>query len=202
MQADAETMNAQRAMSRKTFDDRVSGNAPALPVLLRQSLIAAGAELVCPPSGHGIARSRLWIIVRKVHMPVPFQSVRRRLIRPRWIAACAAATFSIPAAHAAPVLMVSIDGLRPGDLLEADQRGIRPPNLSRLMAADARIAVTLIQLYYPGFITVHFGDLEDAEHKSGPGSPEANAALNRIDELSPPRQKRHAWPLGYASELR
>jgi predicted AlkP superfamily pyrophosphatase or phosphodiesterase len=36
------------------------------------------------------------------------------------------------AANAAPVLMVSIDGLRPGDVLEADKRGIKLPNLTKL----------------------------------------------------------------------
>jgi predicted AlkP superfamily pyrophosphatase or phosphodiesterase len=237
-----------------------------------------------------------------------------------WIAVCAAAAFCIPSAQATPVLLISIDGLRPGDVLEAEQRGIKLPNLSRLVAngthaqgvtgilptftlpshatlvtgvsparhgivnntefwpkdqvaaqsynfassikvptlwdaahakglvtasvdwpstlgspsidhdfsfwsypttgqpddalyqrqlngpalvnaleaklgplhfargenvdqegEDARIAVTLIQLYHPGFITVHFGDLDEAEHKYGPGSPEAKAALEMID---------------------
>ena len=37
-------------------------------------------------------------------------------------------------ACAAPVLMVSIDGLRPGDVLEADARGLKIPALKRLMA--------------------------------------------------------------------
>ena len=38
------------------------------------------------------------------------------------------------AAEAAPVLMISIDGLRPADVLEADQRGIKLPTLSKLVA--------------------------------------------------------------------
>jgi predicted AlkP superfamily pyrophosphatase or phosphodiesterase len=46
---------------------------------------------------------------------------------------------------------------------------------------DARIAATLIQLYRPGLITVHFSALDEAEHKFGPGSPEAKAALEGID---------------------
>jgi predicted AlkP superfamily pyrophosphatase or phosphodiesterase len=37
-------------------------------------------------------------------------------------------------AQAAPVLMVSIDGLRPGDVLEADARGLKLPALKKLMA--------------------------------------------------------------------
>lgn len=37
-------------------------------------------------------------------------------------------------AQAAPVLMISIDGLRPGDVLEADKRGFTVPELKKLMA--------------------------------------------------------------------
>lgn len=40
-------------------------------------------------------------------------------------------------AHAAPVLMISIDGLRPADLLEAEQRGLKIPTLRRLLARGA-----------------------------------------------------------------
>ena len=36
------------------------------------------------------------------------------------------------AANAEPLLMVSIDGLRPADVLDAEQRGIKLPNLTRL----------------------------------------------------------------------
>jgi hypothetical protein len=32
-------------------------------------------------------------------------------------------------AKSAPVLMISVDGLRPGDVLEAAQRGVTAPNL-------------------------------------------------------------------------
>ncbi len=238
----------------------------------------------------------------------------------REITACVAAVLCITGAQAAPVMLISIDGLRPGDVLEADRRGINLPNLSRLVAngshaqgvvgvlptftlpshatlitgvsparhgivnnvefwpkdqvaaqsynlaasikvptlwdaahakglvtasvewpsslgspgidhdfsvwsypttgqpddelyqrqlngpsqvrtleaklgslhfthrenvgeesEDARVAVALIQLYHPGLITVHFGALDEAEHKFGPGSPEAKAALEGID---------------------
>jgi predicted AlkP superfamily pyrophosphatase or phosphodiesterase len=40
-------------------------------------------------------------------------------------------------AGAAPVLLISIDGLRPGDLLEADKRGLRIPNLRTFLAGGA-----------------------------------------------------------------
>src|ERR1700761_9406491 len=38
------------------------------------------------------------------------------------------------AAQAAPVLMISIDGLRPGDVLDADARGFTAPALKKLVA--------------------------------------------------------------------
>lgn len=48
---------------------------------------------------------------------------------------------------------------------------------------DERIASYLIRHYRPGFTTVHFGALDEAEHKFGPGSPQARAALETIDGL-------------------
>ena len=52
-----------------------------------------------------------------------------------WTAALALATgLFLPAlAMAAPVLMISIDGLRPLDVIEADKRGFEAPNLRRMM---------------------------------------------------------------------
>lgn len=44
-----------------------------------------------------------------------------------------AAVAAIPAAaRAAPVLMISIDGLRPADIIDADKRGLKVPNLRKL----------------------------------------------------------------------
>ena len=48
--------------------------------------------------------------------------------------ALAASLLATAAAQAAPVLMISIDGLRPLDVIEADQRGFETPNLHRIMA--------------------------------------------------------------------
>lgn len=48
-------------------------------------------------------------------------------------------------------------------------------------AEDERIAERLILDVKPGFATVHFGGLDEAEHKYGPGSPQAKAALETID---------------------
>jgi len=64
------------------------------------------------------------------------------------------------AAHAAPVLMISIDGLRPGDVLEADQRGLRIPTLRKL-AADGMTASgvknALPTVTYPNHTTLITG---------------------------------------------
>jgi predicted AlkP superfamily pyrophosphatase or phosphodiesterase len=47
----------------------------------------------------------------------------------------AAGLLAVPAiAQAAPVLMISIDGLRPGDVLDADARGFSAPVLKKLVA--------------------------------------------------------------------
>ncbi|MEI6642348.1 MAG: ectonucleotide pyrophosphatase/phosphodiesterase [Novosphingobium sp.] len=45
-----------------------------------------------------------------------------------------ASTAATGAAHAAPVLLISIDGLRPADVLEAEKRGLKVPNLRRFLA--------------------------------------------------------------------
>ena len=51
------------------------------------------------------------------------------------LAAATTATVALShAAAAAPVLMISIDGLRPADVLDADQRGLKLPNLRKLAA--------------------------------------------------------------------
>ena len=42
-----------------------------------------------------------------------------------------------PGASAHPVLLISIDGLRPGDVLEAEARGLKLPNLRRMVAEGA-----------------------------------------------------------------
>lgn len=46
---------------------------------------------------------------------------------------------------------------------------------------DLRIAAKLIEETRPEFATVHFGSVDEAEHKFGPGSPEAKVALETVD---------------------
>jgi len=65
--------------------------------------------------------------------------LRGRMLRDRAASALAgvAALLSAAAAHAAPVLMISIDGLRPADVLEADKRGVKVPTLQSLVRHGA-----------------------------------------------------------------
>ena len=70
------------------------------------------------------------------------------------------ALFSVGAASAAPVLMISIDGLRPGDVIEADKRGLKIPTL-RALARDGAYATAvhgvLPTLTYPSHTTLITG---------------------------------------------
>ena len=62
--------------------------------------------------------------------------------------------------HAAPVLMISIDGLRPGDLAAADARGLKIPTLRALAAAGAyahTVRGVLPTLTYPSHTTLITG---------------------------------------------
>ena len=63
-------------------------------------------------------------------------------------------------AHAAPVLMISIDGLRPGDVLDADARGIKVPNLQRMAReglAARGVRDALPSVTYPNHTTLVTG---------------------------------------------
>jgi predicted AlkP superfamily pyrophosphatase or phosphodiesterase len=66
---------------------------------------------------------------------------------------------AVPAA-AAPVLMISVDGLRPADVIEAEKRGVAVPTLKAIMAkgayAEAVIGVTPT-LTYPSHTTLITG---------------------------------------------
>lgn len=59
-----------------------------------------------------------------------------------------------------PVLMISIDGLRPGDVIEAEQRGMRLPNLRRFLSEGAHasgVTGVLPTLTYPSHTTLITG---------------------------------------------
>ncbi|WP_157215719.1 alkaline phosphatase family protein [Flavisphingomonas formosensis] len=75
------------------------------------------------------------------------------------LAAFAAAAGAGPA-EAAPVLLVSLDGLRPADVIEADARGIKVPVLRRIMAEGAYssgVRGVLPTLTYPSHATLITG---------------------------------------------
>ena len=67
---------------------------------------------------------------------------------------------------AEPVLLISIDGLQPGDVIEAEKRGIAIPNLKRFMTegsfATAVIGV-LPTVTYPSHVTLLKG-VSPAKH--------------------------------------
>lgn len=63
-------------------------------------------------------------------------------------------------ARAAPVLLISIDGLRPADVLEADARGLKVPNLRRFLAEGSYatgVVGVLPTLTYPSHTTLITG---------------------------------------------
>ena len=82
------------------------------------------------------------------------------LARLSLILAAAASCIAAAPASARPVLLISIDGLRPGDVAEAEQRGLKIPNLRRFLAegsyADGVVGV-LPTVTYPSHTTLLTG---------------------------------------------
>ena len=67
--------------------------------------------------------------------------------------------FASPVA-AAPVLLISIDGLRPGDVIEAEQRGLKVPNLRRFLVQGSyatAVRGVLPTVTYPSHTTLITG---------------------------------------------
>ncbi len=72
-------------------------------------------------------------------------------------------------AFAGPVLMISVDGLRPGDVIEAEKIGLAVPNLKHMMAAGAYaegVTGVLPTLTYPSHTTLVTG-AAPARHRVG-----------------------------------
>lgn len=70
-----------------------------------------------------------------------------------------AALMAAPAA-AEPVLLISIDGLRPADVIEAERRGLKIPNLRRFVVEGAYatgVAGVLPTVTYPSHVTLLTG---------------------------------------------
>ena len=77
-----------------------------------------------------------------------------------WLGAIALFILAAGPGHAGPVLLVSIDGLRPGDLLQADQRGLKLPNLRELLSEGAHASAVigvLPTVTYPSHTTLLTG---------------------------------------------
>jgi len=81
-------------------------------------------------------------------------------LRP-FIAGAVLLASAVPAAaRAEPVLLISIDGLRPGDVIEAEQRGLRIPNLRRFIAQGSHatgVVGNLPTVTYPSHTTLLTG---------------------------------------------
>lgn len=64
------------------------------------------------------------------------------------------------AAQAEPVLMISVDGLRPGDVLDAEKRGLKIPNLRRFLVEGSyasSVVGVLPTVTYPSHTTLITG---------------------------------------------
>ena len=75
------------------------------------------------------------------------------------IAALIGLVLAVPA-MASPVLLISIDGLRPGDVIEAQQRGLRVPNLRRFLTEGSYasgVRGVLPSVTYPSHTTLITG---------------------------------------------
>jgi predicted AlkP superfamily pyrophosphatase or phosphodiesterase len=78
----------------------------------------------------------------------------------RALVCAAAALFSTASAQAAPVLLISIDGLRPGDVAEAGKRGLNIPTLRRFIkdgASASAVRGVLPTVTYPSHATLLTG---------------------------------------------
>ena len=93
------------------------------------------------------------------------EAMKHRLIDRRLLKSaallCSAAFLVAPGLLAArPVLLISIDGLRPGDVLEADKRGLKVPNLRRMVkegVSASGVTGVLPTLTYPSHTTLLTG---------------------------------------------
>lgn len=78
----------------------------------------------------------------------------------RWMLALAALLGFAAPASANPVLLISIDGLRPGDVIDAEQRGLKVPNLRRFLVQGSYatgVRGVLPSITYPSHTTLITG---------------------------------------------
>lgn len=81
-------------------------------------------------------------------------------MRAALLLAAALVAFCASPAAAEPVLLISIDGLRPGDVIEAEQRGLKIPHLRRFVSEGAYatgVVGVLPTVTYPSHTTLLTG---------------------------------------------
>jgi predicted AlkP superfamily pyrophosphatase or phosphodiesterase len=107
-------------------------------------------------------------------------------------AAIAAVAAARPPVHSPPVLMVSVDGLKPEYVLEADARGLRIPYLRRLLS-EGTYATGVVGVWptvtYPSHTTLVTG-VTPAEH----------GIISNL-EFDPRRNFKESW-FWYAAQIR
>lgn len=113
----------------------------------------------------------------------------------RWTRLLLAALVLLSAAGAAsarPVLLISLDGLRPGDVSDAAERGLKVPNLRRFLAqgsyADGVIGI-LPTVTYPSHTTLITG-----------AAPARHGIVNNLT-FDPTQINREGW-YWYASDIK
>lgn len=82
------------------------------------------------------------------------------MLRPKWTWLFASLLCAAGSAQASPVVMISLDGLRPGDVTQAEARGIKVPHLRALIAEGAHaegVIGVLPTLTYPSHTTLVTG---------------------------------------------
>lgn len=109
-----------------------------------------------------------------------------------WFGLLAAALAWPAIAPARPVLLISIDGLRPGDITDAPARGLSVPNLRRFMAAGAYaegVVGVLPTVTYPSHTTLITG-----------AAPARHGVVNNL--TFDPLQTNHEGWYWYASDVK
>jgi predicted AlkP superfamily pyrophosphatase or phosphodiesterase len=102
------------------------------------------------------------------------------------------ALLSTVAARASSVVLISIDGLRPADVLQARQRGLRLPNLEHFLARGSYahdVRGVLPTLTYPSHTTLLTGV-----------SPQRHGIVNNLT-FDPWNRNRYGWDW-YANDIR
>lgn len=108
------------------------------------------------------------------------------------LAGIGAAFLATAPAVAEPVLFISIDGLRPGDVIEAEQRGLKVPNLRRFLREGAwatGVRGVLPTVTYPSHTTLLTGT-----------SPAKHGVVNNT--TFDPMQANYGGWYWYASDIR